>query len=59
MYLTAARTPQLYIGQTAAVTTREETHVVCSVDGDLKVSKLVAVPNFLVSALLPPKIFEA
>ena len=38
--------------------TREQAYVICSVAVDLKVSELVDVPNFVVSAFLPLDIFE-
>ncbi len=38
--------------------TREQAYVICSVAVDLKVSELVDVPNFVVSAFLPLQIFE-
>jgi formamidase len=37
--------------------TRQEAYAVCSVAVDLKVSELVDVPNFVVSAILPEDIF--
>ena len=39
--------------------TREQAYVICSVAVDLKVSELVDVPNFVVSAFLPLQIFDA
>ena len=38
--------------------TRQQAYAICSVAVDLKVSELVDVPNFVVSALLPLNIFE-
>jgi formamidase len=38
--------------------TREQAYVLCSVAVDLRVSNVVDVPNFVVSALLPEDIFE-
>ena len=37
--------------------TRQQAYAICSVAVDLKVSELVDVPNFLVSAFLPLDIF--
>ena len=37
--------------------TRQQAYAICSVAVDLKVSQLVDVPNFLVSAFLPEDIF--
>ena len=37
--------------------TREQAYVVCSVAVELKISQVVDVPNFLVSAVLPLEIF--
>ena len=37
---------------------REQAYVICSVAVDLKVSNVVDVPNFVVSAYLPEDIFE-
>ena len=37
---------------------REQAYVICSVAVDLKVSNVVDVPNFVVSAFLPEDIFE-
>ena len=36
---------------------REQAYVICSVAVDLRISNVVDVPNFLVSALLPEEIF--
>ena len=36
---------------------REQAYVICSVAVDLKVSNVVDVPNFVVSAILPEDIF--
>ena len=36
---------------------RRQAHAICSVAVDLKVSQLVDVPSFLVSAFLPEDIF--
>ena len=38
--------------------TREQAYILCSVAVDLKVSNVVDVPNFVVSAFLPEDIFE-
>ena len=38
--------------------TREQAYVICSVAVDLKISNVVDVPNFVVSAFLPEAIFE-
>jgi formamidase len=38
--------------------TRQQAYAICSVAVDLKVSELVDVPNFVVSALLPLDIFQ-
>jgi formamidase len=38
---------------------REQAYVLCSVAVDLRVSNVVDVPNYVVSALLPEDIFEA
>ena len=38
--------------------TREQAYVICSVAVDLKISNVVDVPNFVVSALLPLGILE-
>jgi len=37
--------------------TREQAYVLCSVAVDLKISNVVDVPNFVVSAFLPEDIF--
>ena len=37
--------------------TREQAYVICSVAVDLKISNVVDVPNFVVSAILPEHIF--
>ena len=37
--------------------TRQQAYAICSVAVDLKVSQLVDVPSFLVSAFLPEDIF--
>ena len=39
--------------------TQEQAYVICSVAVDLKISNVVDVPNFVVSALLPEDIFQA
>ncbi len=39
--------------------TRQQAYAICSVAVDLKVSELVDVPNFVVSAFLPLDIFTA
>ncbi|HUB16189.1 MAG TPA: acetamidase/formamidase family protein [Acetobacteraceae bacterium] len=39
--------------------TRQQAYVICSVAVDLRVSNVVDVPNYVVSALLPEAIFEA
>ena len=38
--------------------TREQAYVICSVGVDLKVSNVVDVPNFVVSAFLPEDLFQ-
>jgi formamidase len=38
--------------------TRQQAYVICSVAVDLKISNVVDVPNFVVSAFLPEAIFE-
>jgi formamidase len=38
---------------------REQAYVICSVAVDLRISNVVDVPNFVVSALLPEDIFQA
>src|SRR6266446_8025389 len=38
--------------------TREQAYVICSVAVDLRISNVVDVPNYVVSALLPEAIFE-
>jgi formamidase len=38
--------------------TREQAYVICSVAVDLRISNVVDVPNFVVSALLPEDIFQ-
>jgi formamidase len=38
--------------------TRQQAYVICSVAVDLRVSNVVDVPNYVVSALLPEVIFE-
>jgi formamidase len=37
--------------------TRQQAYAICSVAVDLKISELVDVPNFVVSAFLPLDIF--
>ena len=37
--------------------TRQQAYAICSVGVDLKISELVDVPNFVVSAFLPLDIF--
>ena len=37
---------------------REQAYVICSVAVDLRVSQVVNVPNYVVSALLPEAIFD-
>jgi len=39
--------------------TREQAYVICSVAVDLRISNVVDVPNYVVSALLPEEIFQA
>ncbi|HEY7252158.1 MAG TPA: acetamidase/formamidase family protein [Methylomirabilota bacterium] len=39
--------------------TREQAYCICSVAVDLRVSNVVDVPNYVVSALLPEEIFQA
>ena len=36
---------------------REQAYIICSVAVDLRVSNVVDVPNYVVSALLPERIF--
>ncbi|HJW61780.1 MAG TPA: acetamidase/formamidase family protein, partial [Actinomycetota bacterium] len=38
--------------------TRQQAYAICSVAVDLKVSEVVDVPSFVVSAFLPLDIFE-
>jgi formamidase len=38
---------------------REQAYVICSVAVDLRVSNVVDVPNYVVSALLPEAIFDS
>jgi formamidase len=38
--------------------TREQAYCICSVAADLRISNVVDVPNFVVSALLPEEIFQ-
>ena len=38
--------------------TREQAYVICSVAVDLRISNVVDVPNYVVSALLPEADFE-
>lgn len=38
---------------------REQAYIICSVAVDLKISNVVDIPNFVVSAFLPEAIFEA
>jgi formamidase len=38
--------------------TREQAYVICSVAVDLRISNVVDVPNYVVSALLPEEIFQ-
>jgi formamidase len=37
---------------------RDQAYVICSVAVDLRVSNVVDVPNYVVSALLPEAIFD-
>ena len=37
---------------------REQAYIICSVAVDLRVSNVVDVPNYVVSALLPEDIFQ-
>src|SRR5262245_9539430 len=39
--------------------TREQAYVICSVGVDLRISNVVDVPNYVVSALLPEDIFQS
>jgi formamidase len=39
--------------------TREQAYVICSVAVDLRISNVVDVPNYVVSAFLPEEIFQA
>jgi acetamidase/formamidase len=56
----AARHPagQAHLGEHGGWT-RQQAYAICSVAVDLKVSELVDVPNFVVSAFLPLDIFTA
>ena len=36
----------------------EQAYVICSVAVDLRISNVVDVPNYVVSALLPEEIFQ-
>jgi formamidase len=38
--------------------TPEQAYVICSVAADLRISNVVDVPNYVVSALLPEAIFQ-
>jgi formamidase len=38
--------------------TREQAYCICSVAVDLRISNMVDVPNYVVSALLPEDIFQ-
>ena len=38
--------------------TREQAYVLCSVAVDLRISNVVDVPNYVVTALLPEDIFQ-
>ena len=38
--------------------TREQAYIICSVAVDLRISNVVDVPNYVVSALLPEDIFQ-
>jgi formamidase len=38
--------------------TRQQAYVICSVAVDLRISNVVDVPNYVVSALLPEAIFD-
>lgn len=38
--------------------TREQAYVICSVAIDLRISNVVDVPNYVVSALLPEAVFD-
>ena len=38
--------------------TREQAYCICSVAVDLRISNVVDVPNYVVSALLPEDIFQ-
>jgi formamidase len=37
---------------------RQQAYVICSVAVDLRISNVVDVPNYVVSALIPEAIFE-
>jgi formamidase len=37
---------------------REQAYIICSVAVDLRISNVVDVPNYVVSALLPEAIFD-
>jgi formamidase len=39
--------------------TREQAYIICSAAVDLRISNVVDVPNYVVSALLPEHIFDA
>ena len=39
--------------------TRQQAYAICSVAVDLKISEMVDVPNFIVSALLPLAIIDS
>jgi len=38
--------------------TREQAYIICSVAVDLRISNVVDVPNYVVSAFLPEDIFQ-
>jgi formamidase len=38
---------------------REQAYVICSVAVDLRISNVVDMPNYVVSALLPEAIFDS
>ncbi len=70
-YVTTAHGPDLYQNARQAIRymiahlasahglTREEAYVLCSAAVDLRISEIVDVPNYMVSAYLPKSIFQA
>ncbi|MHB8599387.1 MAG: acetamidase/formamidase family protein [Ktedonobacteraceae bacterium] len=69
-YVTTGHSPNLYEAAQNAVRhmishmvkhydlTRAEAYALCSVTVDLRISEIVDAPNWLISAFLPPDIFE-